>query len=142
MDGQTCEPIEHLVVDVPEEHAGKVIEQVNQRKGEMQIMEPKGDMVHLEFSIPSRGLIGLRSNLLTSTQGEAIMSHRFERYEPFKGQLPGRINGSLVSMETGMTTGYSIDKLQDRGVFFVDPNESVYEGQVVGENQYACSRKR
>lgn len=134
VDGQTCEPIEQLVVDVPEEHAGKVIEQVNQRKGEMQIMEPKGDMVHLEFAIPSRGLIGLRSSLLTSTQGEAIMSHRFERYEPYKGPLPGRINGSLVSMETGMTTAYSIDKLQDRGVFFVDPNESIYEGQVVGEN--------
>lgn len=134
IDGVKNEPIEHLVVDVPEEFSGKVIEQVTQRKGEMQVMEPKGDMIHLEFNIPSRGLIGLRSNLLTATQGEAIMSHRFMAYEPFKGPIPGRINGSLVSMETGTTTGYSIDKLQDRGIFFVDPNEDIYEGQVVGEN--------
>jgi GTP-binding protein len=134
IDGVKHEPIEHLVVDVPEEFSGKVIEQVTQRKGEMQVMEPKGDMIHLEFNIPSRGLIGLRSNLLTSTQGESIMSHRFMAYEPFKGPIPGRINGSLVSMETGTTTGYSIDKLQDRGIFFVDPNEDIYEGQVVGEN--------
>lgn len=134
IDGVKNEPIEHLVVDVPEEFSGKVIEQVTQRKGEMQVMEPKGDMIHLEFNIPSRGLIGLRSNLLTATQGEAIMSHRFMAYEPFKGPIPGRINGSLVSMETGTTTGYSIDKLQDRGIFFVDPNEEIYEGQVVGEN--------
>ena len=134
IDGQKHEPIEHLVVDVPEEFSGKVIEQVTQRKGEMQVMEPKGDMIHLEFNIPSRGLIGLRSNLLTATQGESIMSHRFMAYEPFKGPIPGRINGSLVSMETGTTTGYSIDKLQDRGIFFVDPNEDIYEGQVVGEN--------
>lgn len=134
IDGVKHEPIEHLVVDVPEEFSGKVIEQVTQRKGEMQVMEPKGDMIHLEFNIPSRGLIGLRSNLLTSTQGESIMSHRFMAYEPYKGPIPGRINGSLVSMETGTTTGYSIDKLQDRGIFFVDPNEDIYEGQVVGEN--------
>lgn len=134
IDGVKNEPIEHLVVDVPEEFSGKVIEQVTQRKGEMQVMEPKGDMIHIEFNIPSRGLIGLRSNLLTATQGEAIMSHRFMAYEPFKGPIPGRINGSLVSMETGTTTGYSIDKLQDRGIFFVDPNEEIYEGQVVGEN--------
>lgn len=134
IDGVKNEPIEHLVVDVPKEFSGKVIEQVTQRKGEMQVMEPKGDMIHLEFNIPSRGLIGLRSNLLTATQGEAIMSHRFMAYEPFKGPIPGRINGSLVSMETGTTTGYSIDKLQDRGIFFVDPNEEIYEGQVVGEN--------
>lgn len=134
IEGVKNEPIEHLVVDVPEEFSGKVIEQVTQRKGEMQVMEPKGDMIHLEFNIPSRGLIGLRSNLLTATQGEAIMSHRFMAYEPFKGPIPGRINGSLVSMETGTTTGYSIDKLQDRGIFFVDPNEDIYEGQVVGEN--------
>lgn len=134
IDGVKNEPIELLVVDVPEEFSGKVIEHVTQRKGEMQVMEPKGDMIHLEFNIPSRGLIGLRSNLLTATQGEAIMSHRFMAYEPFKGPIPGRINGSLVSMETGTTTGYSIDKLQDRGIFFVDPNEDIYEGQVVGEN--------
>jgi len=134
IDGVKNEPIEHLVVDVPEHLSGKVIEQATQRKGEMQVMEPKGDMIHLEFNIPSRGLIGLRSNLLTATQGEAIMSHRFIAYEPFKGAIPGRINGSLVSMDTGMTTGYSIDKLQDRGIFFVDPNEEIYEGQVIGEN--------
>jgi len=134
IDGVKNEPIEHLVVDVPEHLSGKVIEQATQRKGEMQVMEPKGDMIHLEFNIPSRGLIGLRSNLLTATQGEAIMSHRFIAYEPFKGTIPGRINGSLVSMDTGMTTGYSIDKLQDRGIFFVDPNEEIYEGQVIGEN--------
>lgn len=134
IDGVKNEPIEHLVVDVPEHLSGKVIEQATQRKGEMQVMEPKGDMIHLEFNIPSRGLIGLRSNLLTATQGEAIMSHRFIAYEPFKGQIPGRINGSLVSMDMGMTTGYSIDKLQDRGIFFVDPNEEIYEGQVIGEN--------
>lgn len=134
IDGVKHEPIEHLVVDVPEHLSGKVIEQATQRKGEMQVMEPKGDMIHLEFNIPSRGLIGLRSNLLTATQGEAIMSHRFIAYEPFKGPIPGRINGSLVSMDTGMTTGYSIDKLQDRGIFFVDPNEEIYEGQVIGEN--------
>lgn len=134
IDGVKNEPIEHLVVDVPEHLSGKVIEQATQRKGEMQVMVPKGDMIHLEFNIPSRGLIGLRSNLLTATQGEAIMSHRFVAYEPFKGPIPGRINGSLVSMDTGMTTGYSIDKLQDRGIFFVDPNEEIYEGQVIGEN--------
>ncbi|MFN3529663.1 MAG: translational GTPase TypA [Bacteroidia bacterium] len=134
IEGVKHEPVELLVVDVPEQFSGKVIEYATQRKGEMQIMEPKGDMIHLEFNIPSRGLMGLRSNLLTATQGEAIMSHRFMSYEPFKGPIPGRINGSLVSMETGTTTAYSIDKLQDRGIFFVDPNEDIYEGQVVGEN--------
>jgi GTP-binding protein len=122
------------VVDVPQEFSGKVIEQVTQRKGEMLIMEPKGDMIHLEFNIPSRGIIGLRNNLLTATQGEAIMAHRFIGFEPYKGVIPGRINGSLVSMETGQTTAYSIDKLQDRGVFFVDPGEEVYEGMVLGEH--------
>ncbi len=134
IDGVKHEPIESLVVDVPESFAGKVIEQVTQRKGEMLIMEPKGDMTHLEFKIPSRGLIGLRNNLLTATQGEAIMAHRFVDFEPFKGPIAGRINGSLVSMETGMTTAYSIDKLQDRGIFFVDPGEDVYEGMVLGEH--------
>jgi len=133
IDGVKNEPIETLVVDVPDEFSGKVIEQVTQRKGELLIMEPKGDMQHLEFTIPSRGLIGLRSNLLTATQGEAIMAHRFTAYEPWKGPIPGRINGALVSMETGQTTAYSIDKLQDRGQFFVDPGEDVYVGQVVGE---------
>lgn len=134
IDGKKHEPVESLVVDVPQEFSGKVIEQVTQRKGEMLIMEPKGDMIHLEFNIPSRGIIGLRNNLLTATQGEAIMAHRFIGFEPYKGVIPGRINGSLVSMESGQTTAYSIDKLQDRGVFFVDPGEEVYEGMVLGEH--------
>ncbi|GAB2546871.1 translational GTPase TypA [Rufibacter soli] len=134
VDGQKMEPMEHLVVDVPEESAGKVIELVTQRKGDLTIMEPKGDLQHLEFNIPARGLIGLRNNVLTATAGEAIMNHRFQSYEPFKGAIPGRINGSLIAMETGPGTAYSIDKLQDRGVFFVDPGEDVYMGQVIGEH--------
>ncbi|KAA5546680.1 translational GTPase TypA [Adhaeribacter rhizoryzae] len=134
IDGQRHEPIEHLVVDVPEESSGKVIELVTQRKGELSIMEPKGDLQHLEFNIPARGLIGLRNNVLTATAGEAIMNHRFISYEPHKGPIPGRINGSLISLETGPGTAYSIDKLQDRGVFFVDPGEEVYAGQVIGEH--------
>ncbi|GEO05854.1 GTP-binding protein [Adhaeribacter aerolatus] len=134
IDGQRHEPMEHLVVDVPEETAGKVIELVTQRKGELTIMEPKGDLQHLEFNIPARGLIGLRNNVLTATAGEAIMNHRFISYEPHKGPIPGRINGSLISLETGPGTAYSIDKLQDRGAFFVDPGEEVYAGQVIGEH--------
>ncbi len=133
-NGQRTEPIEHLVVDVPEESAGKVIELVSMRKGEMTIMEPKGDLQHLEFNIPSRGLIGLRNNVLTSTSGEAIMNHRFVRYEEYKGPIPGRISGSLISMEAGPGTAYTIDKMQDRGTFFVDPGEDVYGGQVIGEH--------
>lgn len=133
-DGQRHEPIEHLVVDVPEESSGKVIELVSQRKGELKIMEPKGDVQHLEFEIPSRGLIGLRNNVLTATAGEAVMNHRFMSYEPYKGEIPGRINGSLISMENGPGTAYSIDKLQDRGIFFVDPGEDLYTGQVIGEH--------
>ena len=134
IDGVRCEPIEHLVVDVPEESAGKVIELVTARKGELTIMEPKGDLQHIEFNIPARGLIGLRNNVLTATAGEAIMNHRFLSYEPHKGAIPGRINGSLISLETGPGTAYSIDKLQDRGVFFVDPGEEVYAGMVIGEH--------
>jgi GTP-binding protein len=134
IDGQRHEPIEHLVVDVPEETSGKVIELVTQRKGELTIMEPKGDLQHLEFNIPARGLIGLRNNVLTATAGEAIMNHRFISYEPHKGPIPGRINGSLISLETGPGTAYSIDKLQDRGIFFVDPGEEVYAGMVIGEH--------
>ncbi|AGA80270.1 translational GTPase TypA [Echinicola vietnamensis] len=134
IDGVKNEPIESLVVDVPEETAGKVIELATQRKGELLVMEPRGDLQHLEFRIPSRGLIGLRNNVLTATQGEAIMNHRFVDYEPFKGPIPGRINGSLISMESGPTTGYAIDKLQDRGTFFVDPGEEIYGGQVIGEH--------
>ncbi|WP_128547293.1 translational GTPase TypA [Larkinella soli] len=132
--GNRLEPIETLVVDVPEETAGKVIELATQRKGELLIMEPKGDLQHLEFEIPSRGLIGLRSNVLTATFGEAVMSHRFKDFQLYKGPIAGRINGSLISMNGGPATAYSIDKLQDRGVFFIDPGEDVYTGQVVGEH--------
>lgn len=134
IDGMRHEPIETLYVDVPETTAGKVIELATQRKGELLVMEPKGDLQHLEFKIPSRGLIGLRNNVLTATQGEAIMNHRFTAYEPFKGSIPGRINGSLISMEGGQCTAYAIDKLQDRGFFFVDPGEELYGGQVIGEH--------
>lgn len=133
-NGRRLEPIETLVVDVPEETAGKVIELVTQRKGELLIMEPKGDLQHLEFNVPSRGLIGLRSNVLTATYGEAIMNHRFKAYEPFKGPIPGRVNGSLIASGNGPATPYSIDKLQDRGVFFIDPNEEIYAGMVIGEH--------
>ncbi len=128
------EPVEHLVVDVPEVSSGKVIEMVTQRRGELTIMEPKGDMQHLEFDIPARGLIGLRNNMLTATAGEAIMNHRFKEYQPYKGEIAGRINGSLISMETGPSTAYAIDKLQDRGMFFINPGEELYTGQVIGEN--------
>jgi len=134
IDGVRNEPIEHLVVDVPDESAGKVIELVTARKGELTIMEPKGDLQHVEFNIPARGLIGLRNNVLTATAGEAIMNHRFLTYEPHKGAIPSRINGSLISLETGPGTAYSIDKLQDRGIFFVDPGEEVYAGMVIGEH--------
>ena len=134
IDGVKHEPIEMMVVDVPEDVAGKVIELVTQRKGELLIMEPKGDLQHLEFDIPARGLIGLRNNMLTATAGEAVMSHRFKEYAPHKGAIPGRTNGSLISMDTGVGTPYAIDKLQDRGIFFVDPNENVYAGQVIGEH--------
>ncbi len=134
IDGIRHEPVETLVVDVPSESSGKVIELVTQRKGELLVMEPKGDLQHLEFVIPARGIIGLRNNVLTATAGEAIMNHRFKSYEPYKGVIPGRINGSLISMETGVGTPYAIDKLQDRGFFFVDPGEEVYMGQVIGEH--------
>ena len=133
-NGHKLEPIETLVVDVPEETAGKVIELATQRKGELLIMEPKGDLQHLEFEIPSRGLIGLRSNVLTATFGEAVMSHRFKEYQEFKGPIPERINGSLISMTSGQATAYSIDKLQDRGSFFVEPGDEIYAGQVIGEH--------
>jgi GTP-binding protein len=133
-NGHKLEPIETLVVDVPEETAGKVIELATQRKGELLIMEPKGDLQHLEFEIPSRGLIGLRSNVLTATFGEAVMSHRFKEYQPYKGAIPERINGSLISMTSGVATAYSIDKLQDRGSFFVEPGDEIYTGMVIGEH--------
>ena len=133
-NGERLEPVEILVVDVPDESAGKVIEIATQGKGELLIMEPKGDLQHLEFNIPSRGLIGMRSRVLTATFGEAIMAHRFKAYEPYKGVIPGRINGSLISMNSGAATPYSIDKLQDRGVFFIDPTQEVYTGMVIGEH--------
>jgi GTP-binding protein len=134
INGQKCEPFENLVVDVPQEFASKVIDLVTRRKGEMQVMETKGEMQHLEFEIPSRGLIGLRSTMLTSTAGEAVMAHRFLEYKPWKGSIPGRNNGVLLSKTTEKTTGYSIDKLQDRGVFFVDAGEEVYAGQIIAEH--------
>lgn len=134
IDGKKHEPYENLVVDVPQEFSGKVIDLVTQRKGEMLIMETKGEMQHLEFEIPSRGLIGLRSNMLTNTAGEAVMAHRFIDYKPWKGHIPGRNNGVLLSKTTEKTTAYSIDKLQDRGRFFVDPGDEVYAGQMIAEH--------
>jgi GTP-binding protein len=134
IDGKKHEPIEILTVDVPEHHSGKVIEYVSQRKGEMLSMVPKGDMVRLEFEIPSRGLMGLRNNLLTATQGEAIMAHRFKAFEPWKGTMPTRINGVLISKEKGFSTGYSMDKLKDRGNYFIHPGADIYTGQIVGEH--------
>lgn len=134
IDGKKHEPYENLVVDVPAEFSGKVIDLVTQRKGEMQVMESKGEMQHLEFEIPSRGLIGLRSQMLTNTAGEAVMAHRFIDYKPWKGPIPGRNNGVLVSKFQGTTTAYSIDKLQDRGSFFIDPGEEVYAGQIIAEH--------
>jgi GTP-binding protein len=133
IDGQKCEPIEVLTIDVPDATSGKVIELVTQRKGELTIMEPKGDLQHIEFNIPARGIIGLRNQLLTATQGEAIIAHRFKGYEPWKGVIPERINGVLIAKDKGTSVAYSIDKLQDRGSFFVDPGDEVYSGQVVGE---------
>ena len=134
IDGKKHEPFENLVVDVPSEFSGKVIDLVTQRKGELQIMESKGEMQHLEFEIPSRGLIGLRSQMLTNTAGEAVMAHRFVDYKPWKGPIPGRSNGVLIAKFQGTTTAYSIDKLQDRGSFFVDPGEEVYVGQIIAEH--------
>ena len=134
IDGVKCEPIEQLTIDLPEEVSGKAVEMVSIRKGEMTSMEAKGDRMVCEFLIPSRGIIGLRNQLLTATAGEAIMAHRFLEYQPMKGDVPQRQNGSLVSMENGKAIPYSIDKLQERGRFFVDPGEDIYEGQVIGEN--------
>ncbi len=134
IDGRKCEPYEILVVDVPGEFSGKVIDLVTQRKGEMLVMESKGEMQHLEFDIPSRGLIGLRSNMLTATAGEAVMAHRFSEYKPWKGPIPGRSNGVLLSKNSATTTAYSMDKLQDRGSFFIDAGEEVYSGQIIGEH--------
>ena len=132
--GEPCEPMEVLYIDLPEEYAGKAIEMASARKGQMLMMERRGDRIHLEFEIPSRGIIGLRSNLLTATAGEAVMSHRFKDFEPLKGDIERRINGSLIAMETGTVYAYAIDKLRDRGQFFVDSQGEVYAGQVVGEH--------
>ena len=134
IDGKKYEPYETLVVDVPQEFASKVIDLVTRRKGEMLVMETKGEMQHLEFDIPSRGLIGLRTQMLTATTGEAVMAHRFSEYKPWKGPIPGRNNGVLLAKQGGTTTGYSIDKLQDRGTFFIDPGEEVYAGQIIAEH--------
>ena len=134
IDGVKCEPIEILTVDVPETSSGKVIELVSQRKGDMLVMEPKGDLIHLEFEIPSRGIIGLRNNVLTATAGEAIMAHRFKAFEPWKGPIPSRLAGVMISGEQGTAIAYSIDKLQDRGSFFVEAGEQIYMGQIIGEN--------
>ena len=134
IDGVKCEPVEELTIDIPEEFSGKAIDAVTQRKGNMTDMNPKNERMLLRFEIPSRGIIGLRDYLLTASQGEAIMSHRFLEFQPFKGEIPGRINGSLISMENGSSIPYSINALQERGKFFIHPNTEVYEGQVIGEN--------
>ncbi len=134
IDGRKCEPIEELTINVPEEFSSKIIDMVTRRKGEMTSMESQGERVNIEFDIPSRGIIGLRTNVLTASQGEAIMAHRYKEYQPFKGELVRRVNGSMIALETGTAYAYSIDKLQDRGKFFIDPGEEVYYGQVVGEH--------
>ncbi len=134
IDGQKCEPFETLVIDVPEETASKAINLVSLRKGDLLVMEPKGDLQHLEFNIPSRGLIGLRNKILTATAGSAIINHRFSEYQPYKGDFSDELKGAIVSSETGKATAYAIDRLQDRGRFFIDPNQEIYKGQVVGEN--------
>ena len=137
IDGVKCEPVEELTIDLPEEFSGTAVEAVTKRKGEMTNMEPKGTRMTIQFQIPSRGIIGLRNYLLTQTAGEAIMSHRFLEYQPYKGEIPGRQNGSLISMEQGTSIPFSINNLQERGRFFIHPNENIYEGQVIGENSRA-----
>lgn len=137
IDGVKCEPVEELTIDLPENVSGKAVDFVTNRKGEMLSMEPKGERMIMKFNIPSRGIIGLRNQLLTATAGEAIMNHRFVEYQPYKGEIVGRINGSLISMEKGTAIPYSLDKLQDRGKFFIAPGEEVYTGQVIGENTRA-----
>ena len=134
IDGEKCEPIEELTINVPEEFASKMIDMVTRRKGEMTSMESQADRVNIEFEIPSRGIIGLRTNVLTASQGEAIMAHRFKDYQPFKGEIQRRTNGSMIALETGTSYAYAIDKLQDRGKFFIDPGDEVYAGEVVGEH--------
>lgn len=137
IDGKKCEPIEELTIDLPEEFSGTAVEAVTKRKGEMTNMEPKGARMIIQFQIPSRGIIGLRNYLLTQTAGEAIMTHRFLEYQPYKGDIPGRQNGSMISLEQGTSIPFSLNNLQDRGKFFINPNENIYEGQVIGENSRA-----
>ncbi len=137
IDGKKCEPVEELTIDLPEVNSGTAVEAVTKRKGEMKNMTPKGDRMIIEFEIPSRGIIGLRNYLLTATAGEAIMTHRFLEYQPYKGEIPGRLNGSLISMELGTSIPFSLNNLQERGTFFIAPGESIYEGQVIGENSRA-----
>ncbi len=132
--GEKCEPIEYLTIDLPEDVSGKAIEQVTRRKGALLLMERRGDRIHLEFEIPSRGIIGLRSILLTATAGEAVIAHRVKGFEPYRGDFETRTNGSLVAMESGISYAYALNKLQDRGRFFIDDHEEVYAGQVVGEH--------
>lgn len=134
IDGKKCEPVEELTIDIPEEFSGKAIEMVTKRKGTLNDMHTRGDRVHLDFDIPSRGIIGLRSNLLTASAGEAVIAHRLKGFEPYKGEIEMRTNGSLIAMETGETYAYAINKLQDRGKFFIDPGDTVYAGQVIGES--------
>ena len=134
IDGEKCEPIEELTINVPEEFASKMIDMVTRRKGEMTSMESQADRVNIEFEIPSRGIIGLRTNVLTASQGEAIMAHRFKDYQPYKGEIQRRTNGSMIALETGTSYAYAIDKLQNRGKFFIDPGDEVYAGEVVGEH--------
>jgi GTP-binding protein len=134
IDGVKCEPVEALTINVPEEYSSKVIDMVTRRKGDIVSMETQNDRLNIEFTIPSRGIIGLRNNVLTGTAGEAIMAHRFLEYQPWKGDIERRTNGSLIAMESGTAFAYAIDKLQDRGKFFIFPQEEVYAGQVVGEN--------
>ena len=134
LNGQRCEPIEELTINVPEEFASKMIDMVTRRKGEMTSMESQADRVNIEFDVPSRGIIGLRTNVLTASQGEAIMAHRFKEYQPYKGEITRRVAGSMIAMETGNAYAYAIDKLQDRGKFFIDPGDDVYMGEVVGEH--------
>jgi len=137
VDGVKCEPVEELTIDLPEEHSGTAVEAVTRRRGEMTNMVPKGDRMIVTFQIPSRGIIGLRNYLLTQTAGEAIMNHRFLEYQPYKGEIPGRQNGSLISLEQGTSIPFSLNNLQERGKFFIAPNEDIYEGQVIGENSRA-----
>jgi GTP-binding protein len=137
IDGVKCEPIEELTIDLPEEYSGTAVEAVTKRKGEMTNMEPKGNRMIVRFLVPSRGIIGLRNFLLTATAGEAIMTHRFVEFQPYKGEIPGRLNGSMISMEQGTAIPYSLNNLQERGKFFIEPNQDVYMGQVIGENSRA-----